>query len=46
MSDLVGYRADYAFDGERRLPGGALVLVRDGHIVGVESGGPGWSPIC
>jgi len=31
-----GYRAERAFDGERRLPGGALVLVQDGTIVGVE----------
>jgi imidazolonepropionase-like amidohydrolase len=31
-----GYRADVAFDGERRLPGGALVLVEDGIIVTVE----------
>jgi imidazolonepropionase-like amidohydrolase len=31
-----GYRADVAFDGERRLSGGALVLVEDGVIVGVE----------
>ena len=29
-----GYRADVAFDGERRLPGGALVLVEDGVIAG------------
>jgi imidazolonepropionase-like amidohydrolase len=31
-----GYRADVAFDGERRLPGGALVLVEDGVIAAVE----------
>jgi imidazolonepropionase-like amidohydrolase len=31
-----GYRADLAFDGERRLPGGALVLVDDGVIIAVE----------
>jgi imidazolonepropionase-like amidohydrolase len=31
-----GYRADTAFDGQRWLPGGALVLVDDGVIVGVE----------
>jgi imidazolonepropionase-like amidohydrolase len=31
-----GYRADTAFDGERALPHGALVLVDDGVIVGVE----------
>lgn len=34
---MRGYRADIAFDGERRLPGGALVLVEGGVIVGVES---------
>jgi imidazolonepropionase-like amidohydrolase len=31
-----GYRAERAFDGERALPGGALVLVEDGTILGVE----------
>jgi imidazolonepropionase-like amidohydrolase len=31
-----GYRAAVAFDGERFLPAGALVLVDDGVIVGVE----------
>jgi imidazolonepropionase-like amidohydrolase len=31
-----GYRADIAFDGDRRLPRGALVLVDAGVIVGVE----------
>jgi imidazolonepropionase-like amidohydrolase len=36
-----GYRADRAFDGERVLPGGALVLVDDGRIVAV---GPARSP--
>lgn len=35
---MRAYRADRAFDGERELPGGALVLVEDGVIVGVESG--------
>jgi imidazolonepropionase-like amidohydrolase len=30
------YRADVAFDGERRLPHGALVLVDDGRILAVE----------
>jgi imidazolonepropionase-like amidohydrolase len=30
------YRADHAFDGARVLDGGALVLVDDGRIVGVE----------
>ena len=34
---MRGYRADIAFDGERRLPDGALVLVDDGLIAGVES---------
>jgi imidazolonepropionase-like amidohydrolase len=33
---MEAYRADIAFDGERMLPGGALVLVRDGVIAGVE----------
>jgi imidazolonepropionase-like amidohydrolase len=33
---VSGYRADTAFDGERPLPGGALVLVDGGRIVGVE----------
>jgi imidazolonepropionase-like amidohydrolase len=35
---MHGYRADIAFDGERAMPGGALVLVEDGVIVGVELG--------
>ncbi|MDP9219370.1 MAG: amidohydrolase family protein [Actinomycetota bacterium] len=35
---MRGYRADAAFDGERVLTGGALVLVEDGAIVGVEPG--------
>jgi imidazolonepropionase-like amidohydrolase len=34
-----GYRADTVFDGERALPGGALVLVDGDRIVGVEAGG-------
>jgi len=34
---MHGYRAARAFDGDRFLPGGALVLVDDGRIVGVES---------
>src|SRR5215213_7161667 len=34
---MRGYRADRAFDGERELPGGALVLVDDGRIIGVET---------
>ncbi len=34
-----GYRADLAFDGEKAVPGGALVLVEDGVIIGVEPGG-------
>ena len=33
---MRGYRAGIAFDGERPMPGGALVLVDDGVIVGVE----------
>ncbi|WP_222266831.1 amidohydrolase family protein [Modestobacter marinus] len=33
---MHGYRAERAFDGERVLTGGALVLVEDGTIVGVE----------
>ena len=33
---MHGYRAARAFDGERFLPAGALVLVDGGHIVGVE----------
>jgi imidazolonepropionase-like amidohydrolase len=35
---MDGYRADRAFDGENWLPGGALVLVEDGVIAGVEPG--------
>jgi imidazolonepropionase-like amidohydrolase len=33
-----GYRADVAFDGEKAVPGGVLVLVEDGVIIGVEPG--------
>ena len=33
---MRGYRAGFAFDGERALPGGALVLVEGSTIVGVE----------
>jgi imidazolonepropionase-like amidohydrolase len=33
---MRGYRAPRAFDGERFLDGGALVLVEDGVIAGVE----------
>ncbi|MEU4428634.1 amidohydrolase family protein [Actinoplanes sp. NPDC024001] len=33
------YRADVAFDGERMLPGGALVLVEDGRITAVTPAG-------
>lgn len=33
---MHAYRADAAFDGERGLPGGALVFVDGGTIVGVE----------
>ena len=35
---MRGYRADTAFDGERAIPGGALVLVEGDVIVGVEAG--------
>jgi imidazolonepropionase-like amidohydrolase len=41
MTGVRGYRADLAFDGERVRQDGALVLVADGRIVGVE---PGWAP--
>jgi imidazolonepropionase-like amidohydrolase len=34
---MRGYRAPRAFDGEAMLPDGALVLVDDGRIVGVEA---------
>jgi imidazolonepropionase-like amidohydrolase len=33
---MYGIRAGRAFDGERVVPGGALVLVADGRIAGVE----------
>jgi imidazolonepropionase-like amidohydrolase len=35
---VKAYRADAAFDGEQVIAGGALVLVRDGVIIGVEPG--------
>jgi imidazolonepropionase-like amidohydrolase len=35
---MHGYRADIAFDGEKAIPGGALMLVEDGVIIGVEPG--------
>jgi imidazolonepropionase-like amidohydrolase len=35
---MFGVRAGRAFDGERAVPGGALVLVDGGRIVGVEPG--------
>jgi imidazolonepropionase-like amidohydrolase len=35
---VFGIRAGRAFDGERVVPGGALVLVDDGRIAGVEPG--------
>ena len=35
---MHGYRAPRAFDGERLLPGGALVLVEGRTVVGVEPG--------
>lgn len=34
----TGYRADNAFDGEKVVPGGALVLVEEGRIVAVRPG--------
>jgi imidazolonepropionase-like amidohydrolase len=36
---MFGVRAGRAFDGEQVVPGGALVLVHGGRIVGVEPGG-------
>ena len=36
---MRGYRADHAFDGDRVLPGGVLVLVDGDRIVGVEPAG-------
>ncbi len=36
---MRGYRADRAFDGERVLPGGALVLVDGERIVAVQPAG-------
>ena len=35
---MFGIRAGRAFDGERVVPGGAVVLVDDGRIAGVEPG--------
>lgn len=35
---MLGIRAGRAFDGERAIPGGALVLVDDGRILAVEYG--------
>jgi imidazolonepropionase-like amidohydrolase len=35
---MHGYRADIAFDGEKQIPGGALVVVGNGVIIGVEPG--------
>ena len=35
---MRGYRADTAFDGDRELPGGALVLVDDGLVDDVVLG--------
>ncbi|GIJ43429.1 hypothetical protein Val02_03150 [Virgisporangium aliadipatigenens] len=37
---MYAYRADRAFDGERVLSSGALVLVDDGRIVAVQEGHP------
>jgi hypothetical protein len=40
---MLGVRAGRAFDGERVVPGGALVLLDEGRIVGVERrAGAGW----
>jgi imidazolonepropionase-like amidohydrolase len=36
---MHAYRADRVFDGEQLVPGGALVLVEDGRIVGIERRG-------
>ncbi|MGY1812436.1 amidohydrolase family protein [Blastococcus sp. SYSU D00820] len=36
---MRAHRAAHAFDGDRVLPGGALVLVADGRIAGVEPAG-------
>ena len=36
---MRGYRADIAFDGDKPLPAGALVLVENGAIIAVEPGG-------
>jgi imidazolonepropionase-like amidohydrolase len=35
---MIGVRAGRAFDGERVVPGGALVLFDEGRIVGVQPG--------
>ena len=35
---MFGIRAGRAFDGERVVPGGALVLIDDGRIAAVEPG--------
>jgi imidazolonepropionase-like amidohydrolase len=39
MSGVFALRAAKAFDGERLLPGGAMLLVEGGRIVGVEGAG-------
>lgn len=38
MHSRGAYRADMAFDGEKAMPGGALVLVENGVIIGVQPG--------
>jgi imidazolonepropionase-like amidohydrolase len=43
---MFGVRAGRAFDGERMVPGGALVLVDDGRIAGVEPGAAPASDSC
>lgn len=43
---LRAYRADAAFDGSAPVPGGAVVLVDDGTIVGVEPAGAHLPDAC
>ncbi|MGW4215199.1 amidohydrolase family protein [Lentzea sp. NPDC004789] len=49
MTARLAVRAERAFDGERWIGGGALVLVESGRIVGVEAATtrvpPGWSVV-
>jgi imidazolonepropionase-like amidohydrolase len=39
---MLAIRSEWAFDGERAIPGGALVLTDGGRIVGIE---PGTAPL-